>query len=132
MGAVLHGFNGVNPKTSIHVPKIYVIPRLLCDLDAVRLSVSDMKPLSTYFTRLLKQLQNLSERTATAERNILTGQLPIESVVHKRMLTLFSNNVREPGSVERDIAMRKLAVEPKSSNSWFVVIAELCSLFSLP
>jgi hypothetical protein len=35
MGAGLHGLNGLNPKVSIHIIRIYVIPRLIYGLETI-------------------------------------------------------------------------------------------------
>ncbi|CAG2203788.1 unnamed protein product [Mytilus edulis] len=132
MGAGLHGLNGLNPKVSMHLVKIYVLPRLLYGLDSIILSVSDMKLLSVYYTKLLKQIQHLPERTSTSAVYLLLGQIPVEAELHKRMLNFFGNIIRNHGSVERDVAIRQLAVMPRDSNSWFVKIIDLTEQYGLP
>ncbi|CAG2234184.1 unnamed protein product [Mytilus edulis] len=132
MGAGLHGLNGLNPKVSMHLVKIYVLPRLLYGLDSIILSVSDMKLLSVYYTKLLKQIHHLSKHTATYAVYLLLGQIPVEAELHKRMLNFFGNIIRNHGSVERDVAIRQLAVMPRDSNSWFVKIIDLTEQYGLP
>ncbi|CAC5414420.1 unnamed protein product [Mytilus coruscus] len=109
MGAGLHGLNGINPKVSLHLINCYVIPRLL--LDVICLSAKDIKILSTYFFKLMKQIQHLPERTANTGTLLLLGQIPIEAVVHKRMLCTFSNIIANKNSVEYNIANRQLAIK---------------------
>lgn len=132
MGAGLYGLNGLNPKASIHIVRCYVLPRLLYGLEVIRLTKSDITQLSTYFIKLLKQLQHLPERTANVAALLLLGQLPLESEIHKRILNLFGNIIRNYGSIERDIAIRQLAVKSRTSDSWFIKIVELTELYSLP
>jgi hypothetical protein len=65
MGAGLHGLNGVNPKVAIHHIQIYVMPRLLYGLEITTLRHNEIQKLEIYVKKLLlKQVQNLPERTA--------------------------------------------------------------------
>ena len=108
MGAGLYGMNGINPMASMHMIKCFVLPRLLYGLDVIRLTKTDIKNLSTYYVQLLKQIQHVPVRTATAAVLILAGQIPIEAELHKRMLSLFRNIAENKGSMEYNIAFRQL------------------------
>ena len=66
MGAGLHGLNGLNPKVSIHIIRIYVIPRLTYGLETIRIAAADLTAINMYFKRLLKQIQHLPKRTLDA------------------------------------------------------------------
>ncbi|VDI04475.1 Hypothetical predicted protein [Mytilus galloprovincialis] len=132
MGAGLHGLNGINPKVSLHLINCYVIPRLVYGLDVICLSAKDIKNLSIYFIKLMKQIQHLPERTANTGTLLLLGQIPIEAVVHKRMLCNFRNIVANKNSVEYNIANRQLAIKSKDSKSWFIRIVELTDKYELP
>ena len=85
-----------------------------------------------YFTKLIKQIQHLPERTANVASLLLVGQLPIEPEIHRRMINLFGNIIRNFESIERDIAIRQLATKPKTSDSWFIEIVKLLELYELP
>ena len=54
---------------------------------------------------------------------ILSGLLPIAAEIHRSQLTLFGNIIRQD-CVERDVAMRQLAVKDSSSKSWFIMLQE--------
>jgi hypothetical protein len=100
MGAGLHGLNGLNPKVSIHIIRIYVIPRLIYGLETIRIAAADLTGINMYFKRLLKQIQHLPERTSDAATYLLHGQIPITGEIHKRALTTFGNIIRDFGTVE--------------------------------
>ena len=55
---------------------------------------------------------------------LLTSLLPIEAEIHKSQLTLFGNIIRRD-CVERDLAIRQLAVKDLKSRSWFITIQDL-------
>jgi hypothetical protein len=110
MGAGLHGLNGVNPKVSIHLLQTYVTPRLLYGLEILSLTLGDIRNPELYFKKLQKQIQHLSDLTANAATYLLLGRIPVEGVLHKRILITFGNIIRNINSVEKDIAFRQLAL----------------------
>jgi hypothetical protein len=132
IGAGLHGLNGVNSYIAIHMIQIYVIPRLLYGLDVIKFMNEDIKNVSLYQRKLLKQIQNLPERTSNAAALLLLGQIDIESEIHKRILKLFGSIIRNEHSVERKLALRQLAMQNHQSGSWFVKVVELAELYGLP
>jgi len=110
MGAGLYGLNGINPTISVHMIKCFVIPRLLYGLDVIRLTKADVTKLTSYYIQLLKHIQHLPTRTANSAVLILAGLLPIESELHKRMLSVFRNIVDNKDSMEYKIAFRQLVL----------------------
>ena len=132
IGAGLHGLNGVNSYIAIHMIQIYVIPRLLYGLDVIKFMNEDIKNVSLYQRKLLKQIQNLPERTSNAAALLLLGQIDIESEINKRILKLFGSIIRNEHSVERKLALRQLAMQNHQSGSWFVKVVELAELYGLP
>lgn len=132
MGDGLHGLNGVNSYVAFHMIQIYVIPRLLYGLNVIKLTNEDIKNVSLYQRKLLKQIQNLPERTSNAAALLLLGQIDIEREIHKRILKLFGSIIRNEHSVERKLALRQLAMQNHQSGSWFVKVVELAELYGLP
>ena len=53
MGAGLNGLNGVNPKVTIHLIQIYVMPRLLYGLEITTLKQNEIQKLEIYLKKLL-------------------------------------------------------------------------------
>ncbi|VDI51816.1 Hypothetical predicted protein [Mytilus galloprovincialis] len=132
MGAGLHGLNGVNPHVSAHLIQIYVIPRLLYGLDVINISRNDMEKLEVYHRKLIKQIQHLPIRTANSASLLLLGRIPIIGEIHKKILKTFGNIIRNDESVEKDIAIRQLAMKSISSGSWFPKVAEIADQYNLP
>ena len=119
MGAGLHGYNGVNPKVGIKLWNMYVCPRLLFGLESVVLKKKDYTSLNLYHKSVLKNIQNVPERTASEGVYILSGQLPIESVLHYQILIRLGNILRSD-CVEREVCIRQLLVKSNKSNGWFI------------
>ena len=131
MGAGLHGLNGVNPEVSVSLWNLYIQPRLLYGLESIQLSRADISKLEKYQRDFLRQIQHLPERVAACSVYILSGLLPVEAEIHKSQLTLFGNIIRQD-CVERDLAIRQLAVKDLKSKSWFITIQETLFQYNLP
>ena len=125
MGAGLHGLNELNPKVSIHIIRIYVIPRLTYGLETIRIAAADLTAINMYFKRLLKQIHHLPERNSDAATYLLLGQIPITGEIHQRALTTF-------GTVECELAHRQLALKSKKSHGWFILVSEILEQYGLP
>ena len=95
------------------------------------MSKSDLLKLEKYQRDFLRQIQHLPERVAVCSVYILSGLLPIEAEIHRSKLTLFGNIIRQD-CVERDVAMRQLAVKDSNSNSWFIMLQETLLRYNLP
>ena len=85
MNVGVHGTNGLNPKTSYMIYRVYVLPRLLYSLEVLPL----IKLLRDFHVNFLRQIQAIPSRTAISAVYLLVGALPIEAEIHKRVLSLF-------------------------------------------
>lgn len=64
---------------------------------------------------------------------ILSGTLPAEALIHKRMLILFGNITRlSNSSVEIRLAKRQLKMKPSNSHSWFIAVKKVLIKYDLP
>ena len=96
-------------------------------------SPCDYQLLITSFHRqMLRQMQHLTQATATCALYLLTGSTPLEAMHHKSTLGLFGNILRRVGSVERDLVLRQLAMKSLDSNSWVVNVRQLLEKYQLP
>ena len=66
---------------------------------------------------------NLPERTADAAVYILSGEIPIEAEVDKKLLSQLMNIFRGEG-IEKELARRQLAMKDRNSHSWFIYAAK--------
>ncbi|CAC5400934.1 unnamed protein product [Mytilus coruscus] len=87
----VHGTNGLNPRTSVKIYQIYVIPRLLYGLETINIQNKDMASLCSFHLSTLKHLQSLPNRTATSAVYLLVGALPIAAEIDKRQLSLLNS-----------------------------------------
>ena len=95
----LHRQNGLDPQTTIHLIRIYIIPVLLYGLEIVLLNKSQVDRLELYQKKLLKQVLSVPVNTPNAAVYILTGILPIEAQIHKKRSycsTMYVSNLMNP------------------------------------
>ena len=89
MGTGLHGENGLDPKTAISLLQTYVIPVLFYGLEVILPTGKALDTLEIQYKKLLKQILSLPSTTADPAVYLLSGLLPAEALIHKRMLTLY-------------------------------------------
>ena len=131
MSAGLHGENGLDPETSLHLYQIYVLPVLLYGMEVVFLRPKFMEVLDNKHN--IKHLLSHPVTVADPAMYLLSGTLPIEAMIHQRVLTFFGNISRlSDSSIEKRLAERQLAVKSLDSHSWFVGVKKLCIRYGLP
>ena len=117
----IHGVNGLEPQSAVHVFRNTVEPVLLYGFEV---SLPKGKPLETLEICLrtcVKQILTLLKNTSSPAVYILTGYLPVEALMHKRALSLFGGICRMPESVvENQLAYRQLSIKSINSNSWYI------------
>ena len=94
MGAGLHGKNGLNPTTCLHLLQVYVIPVLTYGLEILLLSRTELQTLEIFYRKILKQILSIPTNTADPAVYILAGAIPIENRIHKLALGMYSNICR--------------------------------------
>ena len=129
MGASSHGQNGVNPMVSLTMWNIFILPCLMYGLDILTLIKTEISKINQS-QKFLKQFMHLPDRTVDAAIYILSGQIPIEGVIHKRTLGTLWDILRS-GSVERRLAERQVLVKDEKSKSWFVFVNEVLRQYGL-
>ena len=119
MGAGLHGLNGVSPEISTAMVNTYIKPILMSGLDALCLEEKDYELLKSHHLKLLRSIQHLPTSTAKPALYLLSGSLPLEATHHQQVISLYGRIVRRYNSIERELALRQLAMKDINSNSWF-------------
>ena len=132
MPAGLHGETDLDPQIVVHIFKVYVIPVLLYGLDVAVPSRTNLDTLERFLRTSLKQILSLPTNTASSTVHILTGILPAEAMIHKRVLALFGSICwLSDDSVEKRIGRRQLLIKSYSNRCWFVIIKELLIKYDL-
>ena len=132
MGAGLHGVNGLSPHISKNLVSIYVNPAVLYGLETLTLQDSDISSLDQYHRGLLRQLQSLPESTAKPAIHLLLGCLPLQALIHQKILNLYNSILHRPGTPEYQIILRQLTIKDLSSHSWTVQLRKVLHQYSLP
>ena len=80
----LHGHNGLDPLTSLHLIKTYILPALLYGLEIVQLNKGNIDQLELYQKKLIKQILFVPVKTPGTAMYILSGLLPIEAQLDEK------------------------------------------------
>lgn len=71
--------------------------------------------------------------TADSVVYILTGILPVEALLHNKILTHYGAITKLPRkSTARRIAYRQLKTRPSKSKSWFLDVRAIAQMYDLP
>ena len=131
-GTGLHGRNGLGPVTSRRLIQLYILPRLLHGLDAAVLSKSQVEKLEVSYRKLLRMMMGLPESTAKEAVYLLMGALPLEAILHQRILSLFGNISRlDNNNPLKALALRQLALKDPKSGSWFGRLQEAAARYDI-
>ncbi|KAK3088432.1 hypothetical protein FSP39_019152 [Pinctada imbricata] len=133
MSSGMHGENGLDPKSCIHLLNVYVMPVLLYGLEILLPSDYHCQPLEIFLKKTLKQILSIPVSTADPAPFILSGCIPVEAIIHKRALTFYCNICRLPESaIEKQLAHRQCSIKSLKSHSWFIAIKKLLIKYDLP
>lgn len=133
MASGLHGENGLDPESAIQLMQTYVIPVLVYGMEIVLPKQKYMDMLEKFNKKFLKLILSLPVTAADPSVYVLSGTLPIEATIHKRVLTFFGNISRlSKISIEHQLAVRQLSVKSFSSHSWFIAVKEIFMKYNLP
>ena len=77
MASGLHGENGLDPETSIHLLQIYVLPVMVYGLDVVLPKLALVDKLNRTYKKILKQILSLPITVADPPVYKLSGALPM-------------------------------------------------------
>ena len=96
MSSGLHGENGLDPETAIHLMQTYVLPVLIYGMVVVLPKRKYIDMLDKFYKKFLKMILSLPVNTADPAVYVLSGTIPVEATIHKRALTFFGNicNIR--------------------------------------
>ena len=132
MGSGLHGYNGLGPITALRIYHCYVMPRVLYGMASANLNKQQINKLESAHRKILRQIQCLPERTATAAVYLLPGELPFEGHLDLAKLSLLNSIIHSNNSVLLDMLSRQIAMKKLSSKSWFVSVFSLLQKYNLP
>ena len=133
MSSGLHGENGLDPETAIHLMQTYVLPVLIYGMEVVLPKRKYIDMLDKFYKKFLKMILSLPVNTADPVVYVLSGTIPVEAIIHKRALTFFGNICRLPETtIEHRLAVRQLSVKSFTSHSWFIAVKEIFIKYNLP
>ena len=106
----------LGPLVKLHIYQTFVCPVLLSGLSSLVIQPTTLSPLSIFQRKVLKGVLQLSKQASTASIHFLTGELPIEAMLHGDILSLFFSVWANPDL--KIHTMVKYLVTNSTDNSW--------------
>ena len=132
MGAGLHGTNGLSPVIAWRMYLTYVVPRLLYNLEVIKLTATQVTRIEQFHRSTLRAIQGLPVRTSSAITYLILGALPIEATLHIRTLHLLGRIATNKDSILAQIGYRQLSLKDTASNSWYIYCVKIAGKYGLP
>jgi hypothetical protein len=119
MGARLHGMNGISPIISIHIYRIYVIPRLLFGLEAIILKDKHVASLEKYHRKTIFGSYRACQpgRLPQQYTSLVDNYQLRLTLIQARIATLLISLSNSRGHILRSIGLHQLSARDISSNS---------------
>ena len=111
--------------------RTFVAPRLLHGLEATVINKTQTGDLEQFYRGLLRRVQGLSESTAKVAIYLLMGTIPLEAILHQRVLSLFGAISRlDRSNPLYQVAFRQMSVA-ENKQSWFVYAQHVAAIYNI-
>jgi hypothetical protein len=107
LGAGLHLRKCFSPLISHNLWKVYAVPKVLYGLEVMPIKKKEMEQMEIMQSKLLRQLQCLSNQVANTAVYVLIGPVPIYMMIERNMLSLLMKIIRNNTAVEYKILMEQ-------------------------
>ena len=120
------------PSVLLHVWSLYVSPVLRSGLNSLPIRPPVMKTLTRFHTKILRGILKFSPVSPLPPIYFLTGQLPIEAMIHRDLLTLFWNIWANPQTKAFEILKYLLMMSDSKSLTWAAHVRIIFQQYRLP
>ena len=108
----------LSPVVKLHLYRTYVCPILRSGLSSLVIRNTLLSPLSIYQRKCLKGVLQLSKQASTAALHFITGELPIEAIMHRDVFSLFYCIWANPNTKIYSIVKYLLECSNANSSTW--------------
>ena len=128
----LHARSGMSPVILLKFWNTYAVPRYLYGLEIQAYTSLDTKKLEQLQRATCRQFQCLPERTAAVTIYILIGAEPIETMLDKNAMILFTTLDRLDSSIEKDILIWEMENSKEEDKLFICRIRKTLQKYNLP
>jgi len=100
LGSGLHARRGMSPIIALKIWRTYVSPKLLYGIEIMTYTKTDLQKLERLQLKILKQFQDLSERTTNVGVYSLLGIEPIAAVIDRNTISFHGGIIRNKSTIE--------------------------------
>ena len=121
----------LGPLVKLHIYKTFVCPVLLSGLSSLVIQPTTLSPLSIFQRKVLKGVLQLSKQASTASIHFLTGELPIEAMLHRDILSVFYSVWANPETKIHTMVRYLLTNSADNSWTWSNHVRKIASQYGL-
>ena len=121
----------LSPTVKLHLYRTYVCPVLRSGLSSLVIKNTLLSPLSIYQRKCLKGILQLSKQASTAALHFLTGELPIEAIMHRDIFSMFYCIWMNPNTKIYSMVKYLLECSNENSCTWSQHLRMISSQYGL-
>ena len=121
----------LSPILKLHLYRTFVCPVLRSGLSSFVLTKTLMEPLNVFQRKVLKGILKFSSQASTSTLYFLTGELPIEAMIHKDVFSLFFSVWLNPNTKIYSIIKHISKNISDNSRTWSNYVKYLCTQYGL-
>ena len=121
----------LSPVLKLHIYRTFTCPIARSGLSSFALRTAQLEPLSLFQRKTLKSILKLSLTAPTPAIHFLTGELPIEGMVHRDIFSVFYSIWANPDSKIYEIVKYLLEISSENSRTWSTHVRHLSEKYGL-
>ena len=131
LGAGFAFKSSLSPVVKLHIFRTYASPILRSGLSSFALRTTQLEPLALFQRKTLKSILKLSKTAPTPAIHFLTGELPIEGIIHKDIFSLFYCVWYNSDTKIYDVIKYLSKYSTENSRTWSAHLRHLCQKYEM-
>ena len=121
----------LSPAVKLNLYKTFICPITRSGLSTFAIRPNQMEPLSLFQRKILKSILSLSKYATTPSIHFLSGEIPIEGVIHKDMFSLFYSLWCNPDLKVHQIVKYLFMNSTENSRTWSVYLKQISKMYDM-
>ena len=121
----------LSPVVKLHLYRTYICPITRSGLSSFTLRQSSLQPLIIFQRKILRSILKLSKWSCIPALHFLTGELPVEGIIHRDVFSLFYSTWANPDTKIYEIVNYLLKSSTENSRTWSIFLRQLCQMYGL-
>ena len=121
----------LSPSVKLFLYRTYTSPILRSWLPSLAFSKNQLEPLAIFQRKVIKSCLHLSLTAPTPSIHFITGELPVEGLIHQDTFSLFYNVWTNPNTKIYSVIKYLLESSNDNSRTWAIHVRYLSKLYNI-